>query len=98
MTESLDTSGGHLRFIFTVRVQLRLSFNPTLFFTEETLAFFFTMNIPVVDFGAYRLSEKDVADEQWQSLSTELKSAFRDVGFAFLRNTGITQEEVRPVR
>lgn len=56
------------------------------------------MNIPVVDFGAYRLSEKDVADEQWQSLSTELESAFRDVGFAFLKNTGITQEEVRPVR
>lgn len=56
------------------------------------------MNIPVVDFDAYRLSEKDVADEQLQSLSTELKSAFTDVGFAFLRNTGITQEEVRPVR
>lgn len=52
------------------------------------------MNIPVVDFGAYRLSEKDVADEQLQSLGTELKSAFTDVGFAFLRNTGITQEEV----
>uniref|UniRef100_UPI0037E93394 uncharacterized protein n=1 Tax=Semicossyphus pulcher TaxID=241346 RepID=UPI0037E93394 len=52
------------------------------------------MSIPVVDFGAYSLSEKDVSDEQLQSLSKELKTAFTEVGFVFLTNTGITNEEV----
>ncbi|KAG8012335.1 hypothetical protein GBF38_020054 [Nibea albiflora] len=52
------------------------------------------MSIPVVDFGAYSLSEKDVADEQMRNLSKELKTAFTEVGFVFLKNTGITQEEV----
>ncbi|TMS05837.1 2-oxoglutarate-dependent dioxygenase gloF [Larimichthys crocea] len=52
------------------------------------------MSIPVVDFGAYSLSQKDVADEQMRNLSEELKTAFTEVGFVFLKNTGITQEEV----
>lgn len=53
------------------------------------------MSIPVVDFGAYSLSEKDVSDEQMCKLSEELKAAFTEVGFVFLENTGITAEEVR---
>ncbi|XP_041795748.1 UPF0676 protein C1494.01-like [Chelmon rostratus] len=52
------------------------------------------MSIPVVDFGAYSLSEKDVTDEQMSKLSKELKTAFAEVGFVFLLNTGITPEEV----
>lgn len=56
------------------------------------------MSIPVVDFGAYSLSEEDVTDEQMRHLSQELKAAFTEVGFVFLRNTGITREEVRRAR
>ncbi|KAA8590313.1 hypothetical protein FQN60_014247 [Etheostoma spectabile] len=52
------------------------------------------MSIPVVDFGAYSLSEEDVTDDQMQNLSKDLKTAFTEVGFVFLKNTGITQEEV----
>lgn len=55
------------------------------------------MSIPVVDFGAYSLSEKDVTDEQLHNLSNELKAAFTEVGFVFLKNTGITQDEVARV-
>lgn len=49
----------------------------------------------MVDFGAYSLSKKDVLDEQMHSLSQELNTAFTEVGFVFLTNTGITAEEVR---
>lgn len=49
----------------------------------------------MVDFGAYSLSEEDVTAEQMDKLSKELKTAFSEVGFVFLKNTGITQEEVR---
>ncbi|KAI3371066.1 hypothetical protein L3Q82_023708 [Scortum barcoo] len=53
------------------------------------------MSIPVVDFGAYSLDRKDVLlDEPTHSLSQELRKAFVDVGFVFLTNTGVTQEEV----
>lgn len=56
------------------------------------------MSIPVVDFGAYSLSKEDVTDEQMRNLSKELKTAFTEVGFVFLENTGITQEEVRTAK
>ncbi|KAF7654879.1 hypothetical protein LDENG_00063660 [Lucifuga dentata] len=52
------------------------------------------MSIPVVDFGTYSLNEKNVSEEQLQLLSEELKTAFTQIGFVFLRNTGITEEEV----
>ncbi|KAL3061090.1 UPF0676 protein C1494.01 [Trematomus bernacchii] len=52
------------------------------------------MSIPVVDFGACSLREKDVSEEQMISLSKDLETAFTEVGFVFLKNTGITQEEV----
>ncbi|XP_051807681.1 uncharacterized protein si:dkey-10o6.2 isoform X2 [Acanthochromis polyacanthus] len=51
------------------------------------------MNIPVVDFSAYGLHEEHVSDEQLQDLSVELKTAFTQVGFVYLKNSGITQEE-----
>lgn len=52
------------------------------------------MSIPVVDFGAYSLSKEDVTEEQMHKLSQELKTAFTQVGFVYLKNTGITEEEV----
>ncbi|KAG7221150.1 hypothetical protein INR49_017498 [Caranx melampygus] len=55
------------------------------------------MSIPVVDFGAYSLSERDVSKEQLHELSKELKAAFTEVGFVFLQNTGISQDEVERV-
>lgn len=53
------------------------------------------MSIPVVDFAACSLRERDVADGQMHHLREQLESAFTKVGFVFLENTGITQEEVR---
>lgn len=49
----------------------------------------------MVDFGAYSLSKEDVTEEQMHKLSQELKTAFTQVGFVYLKNTGITEEEVR---
>ncbi|KAF3706203.1 1-aminocyclopropane-1-carboxylate oxidase [Channa argus] len=54
------------------------------------------MSIPVVDFSAYGLNEKAATDEQLRALSKELKKALTEVGFVFLKNTGIAEEEVRP--
>ncbi|XP_014881862.1 UPF0676 protein C1494.01 isoform X2 [Poecilia latipinna] len=50
--------------------------------------------IPVVDFSVYNLSKKDADGKELQSLSEELKTAFSQVGMVFLKNTGISQEEV----
>ncbi|XP_071398104.1 uncharacterized protein [Centroberyx affinis] len=52
------------------------------------------MKIPLVDFSAYSLNEQDVSDEQLQLLSKELKTAFTEVGFVYLKNSGISQEEI----
>ncbi|CAB1331649.1 unnamed protein product [Coregonus sp. 'balchen'] len=52
------------------------------------------MKIPVVDFGAYKLGENDVSGEQLEILSRQLKTAFTEVGFVYLKNTGIVQQEV----
>ncbi|XP_019934776.2 uncharacterized protein [Paralichthys olivaceus] len=52
------------------------------------------MDIPIVDFGAYGLTEKCADNEQLHSMGKELKAAFTEVGFVFLKNTGITDEEV----
>ncbi|XP_078139447.1 uncharacterized protein LOC139920982 isoform X2 [Centroberyx gerrardi] len=52
------------------------------------------MKIPLVDFSAYNLNEQDVLDEQLQLLSKELKTAFTEVGFVYLKNSGISQEEI----
>lgn len=54
------------------------------------------MSVPVVDFSACSLAEQIHAPEPEASLSAELRAAFSQVGFVFLENTGISQEEVRP--
>ncbi|XP_068169907.1 uncharacterized protein [Antennarius striatus] len=54
----------------------------------------FNMSIPVIDFGAYSLKEEDVSEDDMQNLSEQLRKAFTEVGFVFLENTGISQEEV----
>uniref|UniRef100_A0A665X2D2 Si:dkey-10o6.2 n=1 Tax=Echeneis naucrates TaxID=173247 RepID=A0A665X2D2_ECHNA len=54
------------------------------------------MSIPAVDFGGFSLSEGEISDRELHKLSRELQTAFTEVGFVFLHNTGITQEEVRP--
>ncbi|KAM6937558.1 uncharacterized protein FYW49_021303 [Xenentodon cancila] len=55
------------------------------------------MIIPVVDFSAFSLNQTDVAEEQLHSLSSQLKTAFTQVGIVFLRNSGITEAEVERV-
>ncbi|XP_077425740.1 uncharacterized protein LOC144054315 isoform X1 [Vanacampus margaritifer] len=52
------------------------------------------MSIPVVDFSVASLSVEDVSNLDLHQLSRELEVAFTEVGFVFLKNTGITQEEV----
>ncbi|KAM9815048.1 uncharacterized protein si:dkey-10o6.2 [Syngnathus typhle] len=52
------------------------------------------MSIPVVDFSVASLNVEDISDVELQELSRELKEAFMEVGFVFLKNTGITQAEV----
>ncbi|XP_068595624.1 uncharacterized protein [Brachionichthys hirsutus] len=55
------------------------------------------MKIPVIDFGAYSLDEKEVPEEPMHNLSRQLKAALTEVGFVFLKNTGITQKEMERV-
>ncbi|XP_075996878.1 uncharacterized protein LOC142990864 [Genypterus blacodes] len=52
------------------------------------------MGIPVVDFSVYSLEQEAVTDEQLNILMEELKTAFITIGFVYLKNTGITQDEV----
>nr|XP_023698045.1 UPF0676 protein C1494.01-like [Paramormyrops kingsleyae] len=54
------------------------------------------MEIPVLDFEVYRLGE-NVTDAKLKELSRELRTAFTEIGFVYLRNTGIGQEEVDAV-
>ncbi|XP_066541012.1 uncharacterized protein [Hoplias malabaricus] len=53
--------------------------------------------LPVVDFDVFRLGVEDVADEDLQQLAEELKTAFTEVGFVYLKNTGIEEREVERV-
>ncbi|KAK5600610.1 hypothetical protein CRENBAI_001340 [Crenichthys baileyi] len=55
------------------------------------------MSIPVVDFSVYNLSKREATDEQLQTPSKEMKNAFSQFGFVFLKNSGISQEEVERV-
>ncbi|KAI5616513.1 hypothetical protein C0J50_23937, partial [Silurus asotus] len=50
--------------------------------------------IPVVDFDGYKLGIGDVTDQNLQELCKELRKAFTEVGFVYLKNTGIDQREV----
>ncbi|KAJ7998395.1 hypothetical protein DPEC_G00222250 [Dallia pectoralis] len=69
----------------------------SLFTSNRRLYQFSNMLIPVVDFAAYKLGKHEVSGEQLESLSGELKAAFTEVGFVYLKNTGITQQEVDEV-
>ncbi|XP_066540740.1 uncharacterized protein [Hoplias malabaricus] len=53
--------------------------------------------LPVIDFNVFRLGVEDVADEDLQQLAEELKTAFTEVGFVYLKNTGIEEREVERV-
>ncbi|KAI4892814.1 hypothetical protein NFI96_017247, partial [Prochilodus magdalenae] len=55
-------------------------------------------SIPVVDFGAYRLGVNDVTNDKLQQLCEEVKTAFIEVGFVYLKNTGIDEKEVECIR
>ncbi|CAL8358294.1 unnamed protein product [Lota lota] len=55
------------------------------------------MNIPVIDFSPYNLGENSVLDEHLVDLGRQFKSSFTEIGFVYLKNTGITQEEVEQV-
>ncbi|XP_056622264.1 uncharacterized protein si:dkey-10o6.2 isoform X2 [Triplophysa dalaica] len=55
------------------------------------------MSIPVVDFSVYELEKTNVSDDKFEKLSKELRKAFVEVGFVYLKNTGIHQEEVDKV-
>jgi isopenicillin N synthase-like dioxygenase len=49
-----------------------------------------TNGIPIVDFGAF-LSGSEEAKEQ---IAKQLDDAFRDVGFVYLKNHGVSREVV----
>uniref|UniRef100_A0A8C2EPP2 Si:dkey-10o6.2 n=1 Tax=Cyprinus carpio TaxID=7962 RepID=A0A8C2EPP2_CYPCA len=55
------------------------------------------MEIPVVDFNVYELGKTNVSDDSLEKLSDELRKAFSEVGFVYLKNTGINQDEVEKV-
>ncbi|XP_043120520.1 UPF0676 protein C1494.01 [Puntigrus tetrazona] len=52
------------------------------------------MEIPVVDFSAYELEKTNASVDHLERLSVELRKAFTEVGFVYLKNTGINQKEV----
>ncbi|XP_037387419.1 uncharacterized protein LOC119261785 [Pygocentrus nattereri] len=57
--------------------------------------------IPIVDFGEYKLRDDEddaVPGERLQELREEVRRAFTEVGFVYLKNTGIEQDEVRAPR
>ncbi|KAJ0029142.1 hypothetical protein NQD34_004139 [Periophthalmus magnuspinnatus] len=55
--------------------------------------------IPVLDFGVYSLEcdPESVSETELKRLSQKIYEAFTRVGFVFLKNTGITHEEVSHV-
>ncbi|XP_016401349.1 1-aminocyclopropane-1-carboxylate oxidase-like [Sinocyclocheilus rhinocerous] len=55
------------------------------------------MEIPVVDFNVYELGKTNVSDDRLEKLSDEIRKAFSEVGFVYLKNTGIHQDEVEKV-
>uniref|UniRef100_A0A671Q2J2 Si:dkey-10o6.2 n=1 Tax=Sinocyclocheilus anshuiensis TaxID=1608454 RepID=A0A671Q2J2_9TELE len=52
------------------------------------------MEIPVVDFSAYELEKTNISVLNLEKLSDELRKAFTEVGFVYLKNSGINQDEV----
>uniref|UniRef100_A0A9R1SK42 Si:dkey-10o6.2 n=2 Tax=Cyprinus carpio TaxID=7962 RepID=A0A9R1SK42_CYPCA len=52
------------------------------------------MEIPVVDFSAYEQEKTNVSVLNLEKLGDELRKAFTEVGFVYLKNTGINQDEL----
>ncbi|XP_016300286.1 UPF0676 protein C1494.01-like [Sinocyclocheilus anshuiensis] len=56
------------------------------------------MELPVTDFSVYELGKtSNVSTDNLKKLSDELRRAFTEVGFVYLKNTGINQDEVDKV-
>ncbi|KAK9959105.1 hypothetical protein ABG768_011185 [Culter alburnus] len=55
------------------------------------------MAVPVLDFSVYQLGKENIPEADLEKLSDELRKAFTEVGFVYLKNTGINQEEVEKV-
>lgn len=55
------------------------------------------MEIPVTDFSVYELGKTNVSADNLKKLGDELRRAFTEVGFVYLKNTGINQDEVDEV-
>ncbi|XP_048025046.1 UPF0676 protein C1494.01 isoform X1 [Megalobrama amblycephala] len=55
------------------------------------------MAVPVLDFSVYQLGKENVPEADLEKLSDDLRKAFTEVGFVYLKNTGINQEEVEKV-
>ncbi|XP_078271073.1 uncharacterized protein LOC144602193 isoform X4 [Rhinoraja longicauda] len=56
------------------------------------------MSVAVVDFGSFALGEAEPSAHEMKRLSTEIGRAFSELGFVYLKNTGIKDEQVRPVK
>ncbi|GCC19323.1 uncharacterized protein [Chiloscyllium punctatum] len=52
------------------------------------------MNIEVVDFGAAGLGKPEPSATEMEQISREIIRAFRDIGFVYLKNTGIEDQTV----
>nr|XP_020492127.1 UPF0676 protein C1494.01-like isoform X2 [Labrus bergylta] len=55
------------------------------------------MNIPIVDFAAFSINKKRVSNRKLPALSKQLETAFTEVGFVILKNTGISHATVTRV-
>ncbi|XP_051952990.1 uncharacterized protein si:dkey-10o6.2 [Xyrauchen texanus] len=55
------------------------------------------MEISILDFEVYELGKSHVSADKLEKLSTGLRTAFTEMGFVYLKNTGIDQEEVDKV-
>lgn len=53
--------------------------------------------IPIVDFNPYAINIKreNVQQSSLDNLATEMCSAFRNIGFVYLKNHGISEQQVQ---
>jgi len=57
-----------------------------------------TISIPVVDFSVLSLDKNEIpcdSDQRVQQVAAEICKAFSDIGFVYLKNHGISDNEVR---
>ena len=56
------------------------------------------ISIPVVDFSLLSLDNETIpcdSDERVQEIASQVSKAFSDIGFVYLKNHGISDDEVR---